>query len=384
MPGPSAVRITLSPSDHASLTRLARGHNTPAKLVRRARIVLLAAAGHSNAGIGRHLGVDVQTVRTWRRRWAASPRLLALADQHRSGRPSRIRPETRAKLISIACRRASDDDKTPFRDVWTRPALRAALLRETGVELSVSEIGRILRAQELRPHRVRMWLKTQDPDFEPKARRVCSIYLDPPIGRTVVCIDEKRLFAHERKTPLRPARPGRPCQKEFQYRRNGSSTLLAAFDIATGAVIAECRPRRTGDDLVEFLDRVASQINGPVTVIWDNLNVHYDGKDKRWTRFNERHGGRFEFVFTPKHASWLNQVEIWFSILERRVLTNGSFGSVAELEARVMGYIGHWNEVEAHPFRWTFRGSRRVRRFCPLLAHASTPSRRPLARRRAA
>ncbi len=97
------------------------------------------------------------------------------------------------------------------------------------------------------------------------------------------------------------------------------------------------------------------------TVVWDNLNVHYDGEPMRWTEFNKRHGGRFRFVHTPKHASWVNQVEIWFSILERRLLRNGSFGSVDAVVERTLGYVDHWNEHERHPFEWTFRGTRDFR-----------------------
>lgn len=105
------------------------------------------------------------------------------------------------------------------------------------------------------------------------------------------------------------------------------------------------------------MEAVARRVPGPVVVIWDQLNVHTDGPSKRWTEFNARHGGRFTFVHTPKHASWLNQVECWFSILERRLLRHGSFPDVDAVNARVEGFIGHWNEHEAHPFNWTFRGS---------------------------
>lgn len=165
----------------------------------------------------------------------------------------------------------------------------------------------------------------------------------------MLCIDEKRLFAHERLHPLRPAGVSTPVRKDFGYRRNGSSTLLAAFDVRTGEVYGECRSTRTAADLMEFMATLASSIKGEVVVIWDNLNIHHDGKDKRWTRFNERHGGRFNFVYTPVHASWLNQIEIWFSTLERRLLRHGSFPTVSGLNQRVENFILHYNEHEAHP-----------------------------------
>lgn len=384
MPGPSAVAVVVPAEILPRLERLARSHKAPARLVRRARIVCMAIEGRSNQAIAEAVGCTEKTVRMWRARFAGDPRLEVLEDRERPGRPAVVPVTARAKLISLACRRAHDKDKRPFHDLWTRPLLQAELLRETGVKLSISEIGRTLARFEVRPHRTRMWLKSQDPKFDEKCKRVCDLYLNPPANTTVLSIDEKRLFAHERVTPLRPARLGSPCQEEFQYRRNGSSTLLAAFDVGSGKVIGECRATRTGADLVEFMEGVAAKVPGQVVVIWDNLNVHYDGKDLRWTQFNERHGGRFTFVYTPKHASWLNQVEVWFSILERRILRHGSYATVDELVDRTTGFIAYWNEVEAHPFRWTFRGNTARRRPCPLLVDASPPTRRPLARRRAA
>lgn len=328
----------------------------PHDLVVRARIIELAARGFCNADIGRRLGIPIRRVRRWRNRFAADPRMRTLHDRPRSGRPAEVPLAVRARLISLACERVGDD-KTPFRVLWSYEALQSALEADTGVRISVSEIGRILRNAAIRPHRVRMWLNSQDPKFAEKSRLVCRHYVEPEPGVTVLCVDEKRLFAHSHKVDLKP--PGRhSCtRRESEWSRHGSSVLLAAFNAATGEVYGECRARRTGDDLVEFMEAVAARVPGKVVVIWDNLNVHYDGKSKRWTEFNERHGGRFTFVYTPKHASWLNQVECWFSILERRVLRHASFPSVDAVHERVAGFIGHWNTHEAHPFNWTFRGS---------------------------
>ena len=323
-------------------------------LVRRARIGLLAADGVSSRQIAARVGTTDKTVRLWRGRIAADPCVASLQDLPRSGRPPLVPLEVRLKLVSLACERA-EDDKTPFRDVWTHGSLREALRRDTGWLLSLSEVGRILRSQDIRPHRIRMWLNKQDPRFLEKAQRVCEVYLNAPADATVLCVDEKRLFAHERLHPLKAAGRSLPVRKEFAYRRNGTSTLLAAFDVRTGEVYGECRPKRKAVDLLEFMETLAVSLPGPVIVVWDNLNIHYDGKDKRWTRFNDRHGGRFTFVHTPIHASWLNQVEIWFSTLERRLLKHGSFASVDQLNQRVEDFIVHYNDHEAHPYRWTFR-----------------------------
>lgn len=376
MPSPRACPVHLPPAVRQEFLQLSRSQTAEVRLVRRARIALLADDDVSNEQIARRVGVTHKTVREWRGRIAANPTVDALLDRPRSGRPPVVPLEVRLKLISLACERPTDD-KSPFREVWSLGALRIALLQETHWLLSVSEIGRILGAEGIRPHRIRMWLNRQDPKFWEKATRVCRFYNDAPDDVTVLCVDEKRLFAHERLHPLAPAGRSRACRKEFAYRRNGTSTLLAAFDVRTGEVYGECRPRRTAQDLLEFLEVIAQHIPGKVVVIWDNLNVHYDGKDQRWTRFNERHGGRFTFVYTPIHASWLNQVEIWFSTLERRLLRNGSFSSVEQLVQRVEDFIVHYNDHEAHPYRWTFRPHREKR------AHHAQAIRRNLARQQA-
>jgi hypothetical protein len=192
--------------------------------------------------------------------------------------------------------------------------------------------------------------------FREKVERVCQLYLAPPSGSTVVCIDEKPMQALSRKHPMKQ-QVDAVLRKEFEYVRHGTCCLLASFDVRTGEVVGQVVARRTAPALVAFLEEVARRYpTGPVYVVWDNLNIHGDGKEMRWTKFNRRHGRRFRFVHTPLHASWVNQVEIWFSILQRRVLRHGSFASRASLQAAVLGFIRHWNRVEAHPFRWTFSG----------------------------
>lgn len=362
MPGPAATAVVIPKELRPKLKKLARSQTAPHREVVRARIVEDAAYGRSNEAIATRLRLSVPTVRRWRRRFAERPALSTLQDMPRSGRPPEVPLDVRARLISLACERV-DDDKSPFRVLWSHKALQEALARETGILLSVSEIGRILRNRAIRPHRVRMWLNSQDPLFAEKTRKVCRYYVEPDDDVTVLCIDEKRLFAHRREPGLKPPGKGHDCtRREFEYSRHGSSVLIAAFNTRSGEVYGECRMQRKADDLVEFMEAIAQRTPGKVVVIWDNLNVHHDGPAKRWSAFNQRHGGRFTFVHTPKHASWLNQVECWFSILERRVLRHASFPDVATVNERVEGFIAHWNEAEAHPFNWTFRGRFEPRR----------------------
>lgn len=320
-------------------------------------MILLAANGLSTAEIAHRLGCSDKTVRLWRARFKKKPRLRTLKDVHRPGRPPSVPLLVRLEVVKLACDRP---DKKRFRDVWTLNSLRDAVVERTGFELSKTEIRRILRAEAIRPHRVRMWVHSPDPDFRPKVRAICDVYLNPDPDETVLCVDEKTgMQAIERKYPSKPAASGRSGRQEFEYIRHGTRTLFAAFNPHTGHCFAQCSKKRKADDLRLFMERLAQEYpTGRVTIVWDNLNIHHGAA---WEQFNQRHGGRFRFLYTPIHASWVNQVEIWFSILSRRVLKHGSFASTAQLERAVRGFLRHWNAYEAHPFRWTFRGRFRRR-----------------------
>jgi transposase len=323
-------------------------------------MVLLAAQGFSNAAIAERLDCTDKTVRKWRSRFCARPQVSSLDDDKRVGRPPIVPLAIRLELVKLACARPVDC-KAPFRDVWSAGALRAALWRATRFTLSVSEIRRILRDEDIRPHRIRMWLHSPDPEFAPKVRRICDLYLAKPAhDEIVLCVDEKTgMQALERKHPSATPRVGRAGRYEFEYIRRGTRTLIAAFNPHTGEVFGRCSKRRKAADLLRFMEAIAKRYPlKRITIVWDNLNIH---SGPRWEAFNRQHGGRFRFVYTPLHASWVNQIEIWFSILARRVLRYGSFSSTKALVLAVCGFIKHWNTYEAHPFRWKFRGRFRRR-----------------------
>jgi hypothetical protein len=189
----------------------------------------------------------------WGRRGSPPPDLAALDDAPRSGRPARIPIEAHFELVKIACDRP-DGDKAPFQQIWTLKTLADALAKQTGVRMSRTEVWRILRGADLRPHRVRMWLHSPDPDFRSKVARICKLYLKPPEGATVLCTDDKPgMQAIEERFPLRPCAPGRAARKEFEYRRRGTRTLIASFNIRTGEVLAHCGPTRTAKDLLAHI-----------------------------------------------------------------------------------------------------------------------------------
>jgi transposase len=192
--------------------------------------------------------------------------------------------------------------------------------------------------------------------FRARVSEIVALYLNPPKDGVVICIDEKTgMQATERKHPDASATPGQLLKREFEYIRHGTQTLIAGFEITSGEVLSHCGTTRTGDDLEAFMEEVAARYpTGKVHVVWDNLNTHVNRK--RWKRFNARHGGRFVFHFTPKHASWVNQIELWFGIFAKRSLRNASLKSVAELRALVEAFVERWNRFDRHPFSWTFKG----------------------------
>lgn len=339
------------------LRLIVRRRRAPHCIVVRAKIVLLAAGGIGTQEIARQLGISGSCVRKWKARFREDPCLASLEDQERPGRPAQIPLEIRCRLIQLACDRPDGVEKpAPFRDIWTYRSLAETLEAITSFQLSVSEVGRILRFEGLRPHRVRQWLKSTDPEFVTKAERVCRIYLRPPKDAVVVCIDEKPLQALGRKHATHIDWRDGAVRYEYEYVRNGTQCLLAAFDVRTGRVFGRVVPHRSAKALVSFMNALARRYpDKKVYVVWDNLNIHHDGPSKRWKKFNAEHGHRFRFVHTPKHASWLNQIEIWFSILHRRILKHGDFPSLAAQAERVNGFIKHWNRWERHPFRWTWR-----------------------------
>jgi transposase len=190
-------------------------------------------------------------------------------------------------------------------------------------------------------------------------KAIVELYVRRPKGEPVLCIDEKTgMQALSRSRQLKRPQPGREGRFEFEYRRNGTRCLFACFNVGTGKVVGRCTERRTREDFFSFMDRVAQVYRQRrVHVVLDNLNTHRDTTQGAFvTEWNRAHGDRFVFHYTPTHGSWLNQVELWFGIISRRILRYGNFHSPDELVGAVEAFIREWNETEAHPFRWTYEG----------------------------
>jgi transposase len=289
-------------------------------------------------------------------------RLSGLRDRPRSGRPSRITPLERHQVIAAACR--SPNDLGVARNTWTHESLRDALVAQGLVRrISISEVGRILEEADLKPYRVKGWCHSTDPEFQAKMRAIVRLYVRRPTGEPVLSIDEKTgIQALSRSRELQTPAPGRAGRFEFDYRRSGTRCLFACFNVSTGQVLGRLTPSRKRPDFFAFMDLVARKYRHPrVHVVLDNLNTHKDtGMGAFLSQWNGRHGQRFVFHYTPTHGSWLNQVELWFAIVTRRVLRHGNFDSVDQLVAAIERFIARWNQAEAHPFRWSYRGLRLV------------------------
>jgi transposase len=250
MLGSREESLRLSRGKRRKLGRLSRATSAPHRLVMRARIILLTARGGRSSEVADAVGCSSRMVLKWRARFVASGKdLRSLKDLPRAGRPRQVPLDVRCTVIKLACERP-EDSQVPFRLVWTLRSLPEAVARETKRTLSISEIRRILADEDLQPHRMRLWLHSQDPDFQAKIAPICALYLKPPPGATVLCIDEKTgIQALKRKHPTRYPRPGRAGRFEFEYERNGTWALLAAFNVANGHVLGQVSARRGASHL---------------------------------------------------------------------------------------------------------------------------------------
>lgn len=330
--------ITVSARDRHELERLQRSPSTPAGLSRRARAVLLMAQGLSGVEIAGRTGYTVVQVSRLRRRFADGG-VAGLRDRPRSGRPPTLSARQRARVVALTLR-----PPAPGLTHWTT----RDLARRAGV--SHTTVHRLWRAHALKPHRVKTFKFTTDPQAVEKIEDVVGLYLNPPTNAAVLSMDEKtQIQALSRTQPLLPLRPGLPARQTHDYRRNGLTSLYAALEVASGRVLGECRRRHTGADFLAFLKRLARAYRGQALhVILDNSSTHSTPAVQAWLANHPA----VQLHFTPKGASWLNLIEAWFGILTRKSVRRGSFETVRALVRHIDHYIAQWNEHPT-PFVWT-------------------------------
>jgi len=343
-----AKRIEIASEDRPVLEKWASSRAAERRLVERAQIVLLAGEGHPAAEIAERVGCVAETARRQRARYEREG-LDGLRDRPKSGRPMTHDQAVRARLIALACTRPPDTEQGLRRERWMLRELAEA------VGMSVSRAQAILAEADLRPHLTEYWVMSElGPDFDAQAAEVCGLYVDPPANAIVVSVDEKTSIAA--REPARPdtlPAPGRPARRDSEYLRNGTQNLFAALQVHSGEVSGMTAATRNQFDFIAFLDQLEAEIPAgqQVIAVLDNLSTHKTQAVQSWLAEHPR----WRFVFTPKHASWLNQVEMFFSILARRLLRHGQFTDPHDLAVQMLAFVEHHN-LTAQPFRWTYSG----------------------------
>jgi transposase len=333
-----ATPIALTAEERSTLEGWVRSSKSERRRVERARIVLLAAEGMASRAIGRELGCRHHTVSKWRVRFARD-RLAGLADAPRAGKPRTYDADADRRIVAAL-------DRPPPAGFarWTAPLLA----RELG-DVSDQHIWRFLRAQGIDLAGRKSWCLTTDPEFVAKAADIVGLYLDPPEHAIVLAVDEKpAIQALERAQGYLKLPNGRALTGfAHEYKRCGTTTLFAALEVATGQIKAKHTRRRRRAEFLGFMNEVvAAYPDQEIHVVLDNLRTHKPKRDRWHARHKNVH-----FHFTPTHASWLNQVEIWFSILSRRTLQGASFSSVKHLRQAIDAFIAAYNPT-ALPFQW--------------------------------
>ena len=340
-----APTITLNSVTESALQHLVRSPSTPQGLGSRARIVLGAASQQSNQEIAVALGMPQVTVGKWRRSFAERG-LDGLQDAPRSGRPRQHDGETWQRVQTRVCQQPE------FQSRWSVRTLAKDL------HLPSTTVHEILAASRLQPHRLRTFTFSPDPDFEAKLLDIVGLYLNPPENALVLCVDEKTgIQALDRTQPLLALSAKKPRSWTNEYVRHGTQALLAALEIATGKVMAHVKQRLTSVNFLRFMDEVAAAFpDRDLHVVLDNLNIHKNDAAQRWL---ERHP-RVHFHHTPTHASWVNLVECFFSILSKRGLTQSVHHSKQQLKDFLLKFLTHYND-SCQPFVWT-KGPEKLQR----------------------
>jgi transposase len=338
--------IALTADERLELEQMTQSRTLPAGDVFRARLILMLADGLPFRTIQERLDTTAPTICRWKERFLKERVAGLIEIRHPGQKPSVITPALQAKVLD-ATRRKPKDGSTH----WS--------CRKLAEQLGISKdtVQRIWHRAGLKPHRLERYMASDDPEFERKAADIIGLYLHPPQHAAIFCVDEKSAIqALDRLDPVLPMSPGRAERHGFEYYRHGTLSLYAALDVRSGKVHGKTAARHTSEEFVNFLDDVVGlcQPKQEIHVILDNLSAH---KTPKVANFLCDHPN-VKLHFTPTYSSWLNQVEIWFSRIERDVIARGVFTSVGDLARKLIRYVRAYSKT-ARPFKWKYSDVRR-------------------------
>jgi transposase len=407
----SAAKVVITERQQQVLRKMSTATTVAKRLVQRATIILLAFVGMANQDIAQRVGLERHQIGIWRRRWQGAfndlvriectedaPAKLrhaieaVLTDADRPGCPGKFTAEQITLLFALACE-PPEKSGLPITH-WTGAELAAEAVKRGIVDsISPSQVNRLLREAQLQPHKSRYWLNTTEKDpevFAAQVQMVCACYHDAPQlyyyhDTHTLSVDEMTgIQALERIAPTLSMKPGQTQRREFEYERHGTLTLIGNFHVVTGELIAPTLgPTRTEPDFASHIEQtIQLDPQARYVFVLDNLNIHCsatlvelvarlcgieDDLGKKGVRgvlksmksrqeFLSELGHRIRFVYTPKHSSWLNQIEIVFGVIMRKVVRRGNFKSVDDLRTKLVAFIDYFNQVFAKPFKWTYTG----------------------------
>jgi len=338
----TATALVVNADQKKDLEALLRNGNSSQKVALRCRLLLLAHQGIANQSIAQQLNVSRPTVLALRTAFAKNGMAAVTGIRRRKRQAKVLTPDVEQRILHTTLKTRPGDGSTHW-------SVRM-LAKHLGVSRTI--VHRVWQRHDVQPHRVERFKLSNDPRFEEKVRDIVGLYLNPPDRALVLCVDEKsQIQALDRTAPILPLRPGLPERQTHDYKRHGTTTLFAAFNILNGKVIGTCQDRHRSREFIRFLNHLEKNLpdDQEVHLIMDNYCTHKSAEVQRWLKPKKRR--RFHFHFTPTSSSWLNQVERFFALITGRMIRRGTFHSTDELENAIYKWLASWNGAPT-PFVW--------------------------------